>query len=156
MKTLVISAFPGMGKSTTYNEYLEKVAKDPAWWVWDSDSSKFDKSEFPQNYIEHIKDGIKQTVAIIFVSSHEEVRQAMTDAGIDFIVCYPNKNRKEEFLKNYKERGSSESFIALLDSKWEEWIDAFDAGDICFDEGFINLDWCYSLFENINKGELSN
>ena len=46
MKTKVYSAFPGVGKTTYFNNTSKNVL--------DSDSSTFDKSEFPQNYINHI------------------------------------------------------------------------------------------------------
>lgn len=157
METVVISAFPGMGKSTTYNKSLDIAELT----IWDSDSSKFDKSEFPQNYIEHIKNGIEQKVDIIFVSSHEEVRKAMIDAGIKFIVYYPSKERKNEFIQNYKNRGNSENFIKVLESKWDEWIDALDEANrnqtaegpkyAQIPNGFLNL----SVFYTIEKGELS-
>lgn len=47
MKTKVYSAFPGVGKTTYFNTTSKNVL--------DSDSSKFDKREFPKNYIQHIK-----------------------------------------------------------------------------------------------------
>ena len=50
MKTKVYSAFPGVGKTT----YFNKTEKN----VLDSDSSKFDKRDFPSNYIEHIKKNV--------------------------------------------------------------------------------------------------
>lgn len=65
-QTLVISAFPGCGKSHFFRENKDKE-------VLDSDSSKFDKTHFPQNYIEHIKSNLGK-VDIIMVSSHKEVR----------------------------------------------------------------------------------
>jgi spore cortex formation protein SpoVR/YcgB (stage V sporulation) len=50
-KTLVISAFPGCGKSHFFRNNKDKE-------VLDSDSSKFDKAHFPKNYIEHIKSNL--------------------------------------------------------------------------------------------------
>ena len=66
IETLVVSAFPGCGKSHLFRNKGEKK-------ILDSDSSTFDKSQFPQNYIEHIKFNIGE-VDIILVSSHKEVR----------------------------------------------------------------------------------
>jgi hypothetical protein len=42
--TILISAFPGTGKSFLFNNTKLKIL--------DSDSSKFDKSKFPENYID--------------------------------------------------------------------------------------------------------
>ena len=81
MSAILISAFPGMGKSYAYNELKDKIR------VLDSDSSKFDKSDFPRNYIEHIKNNI-QNQDIIFISSHKEVRDALEDENINFDLFY--------------------------------------------------------------------
>ena len=118
---LVLSGFPGVGKSYVYEKY--KFNSDRI--ILDSDSSKFDKSKFPANYIEHIKENLDK-VSIIMVSSHKEVRDALLDAGIDFIVVYPDKSLKEDYLKRYKERGNAQAFIDLIDRMWDTWIDEIE------------------------------
>ncbi len=130
MRTKIISAFPGTGKS-----YYHKLHPDT---TLDSDSSNFSwvKDEngnntkernpnFPQNYIEHIKANIGK-YEYIFVSSHKEVREALLDNCLFFFLVYPDRGRKEEFIQRYKDRGNNESFIQLVDSKWDEWIDELD------------------------------
>lgn len=112
-ETMVISAFPGTGKS-----YATKKLDN----VVDSDSSKFDKVNFPANYIEYIKDEIEQKTSVIFVSTHQEVRDALVKADIPFILIYPDISLKEEYLRRYKKRKSPQSFINLLDEKWDDWI----------------------------------
>jgi hypothetical protein len=114
MNTRIISAFPGCGKSHYYRENKDLI-------VLDSDSSTFDKSDFPRNYIEHIKSNIGKA-HIIMVSSHKEVREALVDNNIKFELVYPNLSIKEEFIQRYKDRGSPEKFINLLESNWGNWI----------------------------------
>lgn len=121
MKTIIISAFPGTGKTHFFEEC--KLRSDII--VLDSDSSKFDKSEFPANYISHIKEYIGKT-NVIFVSSHKEVREALIKNGLSFDLVYPDKSLKEEYFERYKQRGSSESFVKLLDDNWEKWISELD------------------------------
>lgn len=113
----VISGFPGVGKSS----YVKKN-KD----VQDSDSSKFDKAEFPQNYIQHIKKCIADGKTVL-VSSHKDVRDALIKEKINFTLVYPDKSLKDEYLKRYTERGSPASFITLLDKSWDEWIDQIES-----------------------------
>lgn len=113
MKTLVVSGFPGVGKTTLFKNTKKSVL--------DSDSSKFDKSNFPENYINDIKNNIG-LVDIICVSSHLEVREALVDNDISFLLVYPNLNCKEDYIKRYKNRGSDNSFIDLLDKNWDFWI----------------------------------
>lgn len=122
-QTLVISAFPGCGKSHMYRNNEGKI-------ILDSDSSKFDKSDFPRNYIEHIKSNIGK-VDIIMVSSHKEVRDALVEMGIDFTLVYPKREIKEEYIKRYQERGNDDNFIKLLQSKWDEWMDELEHQSNC-------------------------
>lgn len=146
---LVVSATPGTGKSTiTKNaeqyglkhchvhydnhtrEYELTVPAGPLVPVFDSDSSVFDKSEFPGNYIKHIKEVLsKYPDVVIFVSSHEEVRKAMAEADIKYVLAYPERELKGDYLERYKERGSPEKFIALMDEKWNDFIDSVQADE---------------------------
>ena len=122
-QTLVISAFPGCGKSHMYRNNEDKI-------ILDSDSSKFDKSDFPRNYIEHIKSNIGK-VDIIMVSSHKEVRDALVENGIDFTLVYPEPSIKEEYIQRYIDRGNDDNFIKLLQSKWDEWMDELEHQSNC-------------------------
>ena len=119
--TTVISGFPGVGKSY-YVNHGEGSDYMPQGFALDSDSSRFDKENFPQNYIKHIKENIGK-VKIIFVSSHKEVRKALVAEKIDFTLCYPNKGLKAQYLKRYVDRGSPIQFIELVLNNWENWLD---------------------------------
>ena len=113
MNNIIISAFPGLGKSTLYEENKINYS--------DSDSSKFDKKHFPSNYIKHIKKMIKEK-HLVFVSSHIEVRNMLVEEGLPFIYVIPTLDRKQEFLENYKQRGNTKEFIENVDSNWERWL----------------------------------
>ncbi len=125
METLIISGFPGIGK--TYfkeNSYKKNVS--------DSDSSKFSWIEegvrhpdFPQNYIDHIKENIGKT-DIILVSSHKIVRDALRDNEILFTLVYPKRELKQEYLERFKSRGNNESFVKMLDENWDKFIDEME------------------------------
>ena len=134
----VISAFPGMGKTT----YFQRNYRD----CLDSDSSAFSwislpegrqrNLEFPANYIEHIKQNISLGFEYIFISSHKEVRDALYSYNgsqarymdrIPFKIFYPSIDRKEEFLELYKERGSTDSFIKLVEDNWHSWISELES-----------------------------
>lgn len=110
----VISAFPGTGKTYCFNNIKNLT-------ILDSDSSKFNKAFFPENYIQHIKENL-QSADIIFVSSHKQVRDALCESGIEFTLVYPNISLKEDYIKRYEDRGSPKSFIDLLEKNWDTWI----------------------------------
>lgn len=121
-ETLLLSAFPGTGKSYFYKNSDKKVL--------DSDSSTFDKSDFPQNYINHIKSNIGKA-DVICISSHEEVRDALVENDLKFTLVYPDISLKEEYIERYKERGSPDSFVKLLDANWENWIGQLEKQKDC-------------------------
>jgi hypothetical protein len=123
INTMVISAFPGCGKSHYFRNNSDKI-------VLDSDSSTFDKSDFPRNYIQHIKENIGK-VDIIMVSSHKEVRDELVKNGIEFTLVYPESNIKEDYIQRYVDRGSPESFIKLLNNNWENWISELEEQTGC-------------------------
>jgi adenylate kinase family enzyme len=147
--TVIISAFPGCGKSTAFTKLKKKIN------ILDSDSSTFDKSDFPNNYIKHMKDNIG-VADIIFISSHETVRKALKEENIYYTIYYPSKYRKQEFLELYKQRGNNENFIKLLDENFNNFIDSIendDSKDInkikLMNEGdFIGTD---EMFNNLLK-----
>ena len=129
MKTIIISAFPGTGKTYFYEKYKNSDIK-----VLDSDSSNFSwikdengnntterNPDFPQNYINHIKENIGK-VDIIFVSSHDIVRQSLYDNGIKYIVAYPDNDCKDEYLERYRNRGNTEEFINMMNKNWDKFI----------------------------------
>lgn len=126
--TKIISAFPACGKTYVFENFKDKV-------ILDSDSSKFSwvivagqnvrHPDFPQNYINHIKENIGK-VDYIFVSTHDNVRRALEDAGIDFYLVYPEKSLKEEWIGKCFLRGSGEKFCQLIADNWNNWMEGLE------------------------------
>lgn len=121
--TKIISAFPCTGK--TYCFQTEQTLR-----FSDSDSSEFSwtspgvrNPDFPGNYINHIRELMgKNNLDVIFVSSHEAVRTGLVHAGLDFLLVYPERDRKEEYLRRARSRGSEEAFVVVLEKFWDQWI----------------------------------
>lgn len=113
-QTILISTFPGCGKSHLFKNKGDRT-------ILDSDSSTFDKTEFPQNYIKHIRENIDKT-DIILISSHDVVRDALLVNGIKFTLVYPDISIKDEYIQRYIDRGNNEQFVKLLKENWETWI----------------------------------
>ena len=77
MSALVISAFPGCGKTTFYNEWRNNSGKrildsDSSLfsWIYDDEGNKTDKRnpDFPNNYIQHIKEHLETAGIILLVA----------------------------------------------------------------------------------------
>lgn len=118
--THVIAGFPGVGKSWLSDKLGDKVS--------DSDSSKFPKDGFPQNYINHIKSliGVKK---IILVSTHKPVLQALESEGIQYVLVHPGRDLKDEYLERYKKRGSPQAFIDLLNKNWDSFMNDIESAN---------------------------
>ena len=133
--TLIISGFPGVGKSYFYNNYQNKFSmldSDSSEFSWNKDSEGHNTKErnpdFPNNYIQHIKKNIGK-VDIIFVSSHDVVRKALKDNDIKYIIIYPAKPCKEEYMNRYIKRGNDYNFIKLLETHWDCFLNELELDD---------------------------
>jgi hypothetical protein len=117
---LPVCGFPGVGKS-----HASAVRGWP-----DSDSSLFSWASpgvrnpgWPKNYIAHLA-GLRGPV---MVSTHEEVRDALHAAGISFLLCYPSRDCKAEYVRRYRQRGRAESFCVLVETHWDEWLEKLES-----------------------------
>lgn len=125
--TTVISAFPGCGKTYAYTHYQNQFTmldSDSSLFHWATDETgnKFTHPDWPQNYIDHIITNLGK-VDFIFVSSHEEIRKALSFNAVPFMTVLPNPSCKEQWLQRLRDRGSTPEFVRLIESKWKEWTD---------------------------------
>jgi hypothetical protein len=133
--TIIVSAFPGCGKS-----YCTQYGKNLI--IHDSDSSKFhfldEKGEsnpdWPNNYIQHIiRLKSRGYYDVIFVSSHADIRRVLKDNGLRYLLVYPERNCKDEYLQRYRHRGSSLSFVERLEANWQDWL------QFCWEDAAVKL-----------------
>ena len=121
MDTIIISAFPGTGKTYYHQKNpdttLDSDSSDFSWVKIDGEKKR--NPNFPQNYIKHIKDNKYE---YIFVSSHETVRDSLQKEGIKFALIYPKKEDQQIYIERYKQRGSPQSFINCVKKNWDTWI----------------------------------
>lgn len=132
--TKVMSGFPGVGKSHLFREQsisdLSILDSDSSNFSWvlleDGTPTKERHPEFPDNYVEHINSYLGKC-DILCVSSHKVVRDALKDKlGNKFVVAYPDKSLKEDYLLRYKKRGSSDQFIDMIANNWNAFIDEIE------------------------------
>ena len=163
MSARIISAFPACGKTTYYKEWskyspenvwrtrnngedaYDESGNPVGFKILDSDSSEFSwvkdengnntsirNPEFPQNYIDHIKEKM-QSEFIIFVSSHDVVREALKQNNIPYDIFYPRKDQKEEWINRFRKRGDDEKFISFISDNWDKFIDDIEKDDYPFE-----------------------
>lgn len=128
INTIIVSAFPGTGKS-----YFKRNSEIK---VLDSDSRRFSwtkgvrNPKFPQNYVEHIKKQMGK-VDIIMVSTHKDVRDLLIQNDLSFNLIYPNLELKDEYLARYKKRRNKKTFIDMMEENWEKFINQLIAQEGC-------------------------
>ena len=123
---IVISAFPGTGKTYCAENFHKIMDYRPPIAFIDFDSSAFSGPNFPNNYLDAIQKITEQpnkVTTVLFTSSHKEVRDGLSKRNMIFIFAYPSKQLKSEYLRRYKERGSSDTFINKIDYLWDTWLD---------------------------------
>lgn len=135
-RTVVVSAFPCCGKTYAFENYQDKYSmldsdSSKFSWIYETEKDKYGNTlrgvkrvrnpEFPNNYIEHIKENIGK-VDIIFVSSHLQVREAMEEAGIRYCTVYPKKEMLNEWVGRMYRRGNDENFIKFQIEHWDEFM----------------------------------
>jgi hypothetical protein len=121
VETMIVSAFPGCGKSYCVTHNTTGLS------MHDSDSSKYhkkiDTGSWPKDYLDHIIDlKDSQRYEIIFVSCHKEVREALYEENIPYVLVYPSLKSLEAYSSRYLERGNSNEFIELLKKNWADWV----------------------------------
>lgn len=122
-KVLVVSGFPGIGKTTSVD-----MLKKEGYRVVDSDYSLWAKERFPRNYITHLSGLIRSgEYDVIFVSSHYVVREELIKRGIKFTLVYPDRSLKDAYIQRYIDGNSPTVLIDMVDVQWGAWMDQLDA-----------------------------
>ena len=144
--TKIISAFPACGKTYHYSHIhgITALDSDSSQFSWiDTIDREYEQRyrgrkdyherkikvrnpDFPNNYIKHIKENIGK-VDYIFVSSHAVVRQALKDNNIPYIVVYPDRSLKDEWVGRCFIRGNDVDFCKRISENWDNWIDEMQA-----------------------------
>lgn len=113
MGYMVILGFTGVGKSRF-------VANNNM--VSDVDSSNFTlHKDFPENYITFLEDNLEKKTAT-FMSTHKEVRDALHEKNIPYVLIYPSLDQKDDYLERYRLRGCEMRYISKVEANFEKWI----------------------------------
>ena len=133
--TKVIAAFPACGKTYCFQKnedytILDSDSSKFSWCTYEGRIGKYRNPDFPNNYIEHIKENIGK-VDYIFVSTHEEVRNALREAGIKYLLVFPRSTLKAEWVGRCFLRGSDEKFCKLIADSWDDWLWQLENEVVC-------------------------
>jgi hypothetical protein len=121
--TKIIGGFPGVGKSHLGKRSDNEIV------VLDLESSDFKGENRWEDYKNEIKNQVGK-VDVLFVSSHKETRKILSELGLNFYLVYPDRSLKDEYLRRYRDRGSSESFIDMMDKNFDLFIDSIENEEV--------------------------
>lgn len=128
----IISAFPGIGKTTLAKEHYSVIDLESSNYKWldiDSDlpieqrkgMSKTLNPNFPENYIRDIV-SLAREGYIVLISSHKEVRDELNKRNIPFTIVLPSLDTKQEMIDRYIKRGNQENFVTMLENNYETFV----------------------------------
>lgn len=116
---MIICGFPGVGKS-----YAGKQYDNLTHWI-DLESTPFNR-----NWDMYIDTAcyLSQQGYIVMLTSHKELRERLKERGINYTVVLPKDTDdvKDEYIKRYTRRGSSEEFIKNIKNKWSEYTKSYE------------------------------
>lgn len=114
-ETTIICGFPGVGKSSIEGSNF-----------MDLDSKDHIGINRWSNYKEAIEKFVGR-IEYLLLSSHKQTRYILKQLNLKYYIVYPDKSLKSEYMRRYKQRGSSREFIKWMDSYFDELIDSIES-----------------------------
>ena len=134
MKSIIISTFGGLGKTTFAKDHPDlaiDIEGIPYKYIYknishedllEADHEKYkgvpDRNinpQFPHNYVAKIRESIGKYKFILIVLA-PDVLTELDRLGLEYIILYPNLNDKDVILDRLKKRGNNEAFIKKIDN----------------------------------------
>lgn len=114
-ETTIICGFPGVDKSS-----IEDIS------IKDLDSKNYIGINRWSNYKEAIEKFVGR-IEYLLLSSHKQTRDILKQLNLKYYIVYPDKSLKSEYIRRYKQRGSTPEFIKWMDSYFYELIDSIES-----------------------------
>ena len=123
-RSVVISGFPGIGKSTAAKKSKYVIDAESTGYHYEFDyksGEMVERDDWVQKYVDFIQhESTKEKCGqnYLLVSSHKEGREEMITRGIPFVFVLPEPGLKDEYMKRYLKRGSPVEFIKYMYDNW--------------------------------------
>jgi hypothetical protein len=135
---MIIAAYAGCGKTTfatiigdsavdlhcvTYKYYLDEDTNKGEAGKANPDNEMH--HDWPNNYILAIKN-VTFEYKYVLIPSDFRVLALLADEGIPYILIYPSRECRDEYLQRYIERGNTKNFISIFYDDWDWFIDRLE------------------------------
>lgn len=118
---IIISSFPGCGKSYLTNTHGDKVKILNAKKDFVEQEGEYNYDLFVDKVMENIGE-----YDIIFIPSDEKILTTFNERNIDYDLFYPSKERRGEFIENFVRKRAPRNDIMMLDRDFDKNVDMFD------------------------------
>lgn len=129
---MIIAGFPGIGKTSLSGKYNNIIDLDETRFVFlnltEEDKKqgylrKYDE-DYPMNYYNIIMEMTRRYDAVLIGQS--KILDVLNEKSIDYILVYPERHLKQEYLDRYRQRGDSENYLSIMDANWDYYITELD------------------------------
>ena len=119
---IIISSFPGCGKTYLMNTHRDKAKMLNANELADKDQG----DEYSYDlYVDNIMD-VVDDYDIVFIPIDEKLLEIFNERKIDYDIFYPAKDRRKEFLENMVRKRAPRNDIMTLDRDFDKWVDGIE------------------------------
>lgn len=122
MEKIIIASFAGTGKTYLGKKYKNVIDLEPApyKWIFETEENKIEEKDkgkakmlnpqWPMNYVNKIIESLND-YDIVLIGLNRESREMLEKMGYKYYLCFPNKNKKDEYLRRFVERGNCSEFL---------------------------------------------
>ena len=127
METIVISSFPGCGKTQCMEKYKDKFKMLNTnvhlfrYLINVKANETGENPDFPNNYINYIKSNMGN-FDFIFVSTDKVVRDELTENNIPIVCIFPSIRLKKDWMERFEKRNENFIFIQIMNNHWIQFI----------------------------------
>jgi hypothetical protein len=138
---MIIAAYAGTGKTSLANnhpnEFVDfacmpyKYVLSPYSNLEESGKANFNnimRDEWPYNYVDAIL-AEKDCGKHLLIPTDLSTLMILRYKEVPYILCYPEREAKEEYRRRFVKRGNSADFIAVFIDMWDYFLEAFEKDD---------------------------
>lgn len=138
---MIIAGFSGIGKTT----FCQKVENAVDFGCMPFKYSNFDKLLASGRPVESFKASLELNFIFGWEASYRDaildyhrqnpqdylvipsvarVLEDLGQAGVPYVLCYPETGARQEYLRRFKSRGNSPDFIDIFIGGWDNWMES--------------------------------
>lgn len=133
VKTKVICAFTGLGKSTVGKKYNNICDLRVSKFMYDysnikekdyekmkGEKTRLPNKDWPNNYLSAIRAAINN-YDIVLVPANEEIKELLPKNNINFLLILPSYDSRDKLINIMHKRGNNDNLIDVVIKRFDNW-----------------------------------